>query len=55
MMNGNTKGVPENAIWTNHPELVGTMASFFNILWSNAKRRKTMVKSVANKKVNNLS
>ena len=54
-MNGNTKGVPENAIWTNHPELVGTMASFFNILWSNAKRRKTMVKSVANKKVNNLS
>jgi sugar-specific transcriptional regulator TrmB len=49
-LNGNTQGVPENAIWTNHPELVGTMTSFFNILWSNAKRCKTMVKSVADKK-----
>jgi sugar-specific transcriptional regulator TrmB len=48
-LNGNTQGVPENAIWTNHPELVCTLASFFNILWSNAKKRKTMVKSVAEK------
>ena len=49
-LNGNTKGVPENAIWTNHPELVGTMTSFFNILWSNSKKRKTMVKSAPEKK-----
>jgi len=40
-LSGNTQGVPENAIWTNHPELVATMNSFFNILWSNAKKRKT--------------
>ena len=48
-LNGTTQGVPENAIWTNHPDLVGTMTSFFNILWSNAKRRKTMVKSISDK------
>lgn len=40
-LNGNTQGIPENAIWTNHPELVGMLTSFFNILWANAKRRKT--------------
>ena len=27
-LNGTTQGVPENAIWTNHPDLVGTMTSF---------------------------
>jgi sugar-specific transcriptional regulator TrmB len=49
-LNGNTQGVSENAIWTNHPELVGTMTSFFNILWSNANRHKTVVKSISDEK-----
>jgi sugar-specific transcriptional regulator TrmB len=49
-LNGNIQGVVENAIWTNHPELVATMNSFFNILWSQAIKRKIMVKSVADKK-----
>ncbi len=38
-LNGNNQGIPENAIWTNHPELVGMLTSFFNILWSIAKYR----------------
>jgi sugar-specific transcriptional regulator TrmB len=42
-LNGNTQGIPENAIWTNHPELVGMLTSFFNIQWANAKRRKADV------------
>ena len=34
-LNGNSKGIPENAIWTNHPDLVSMMTGFFNGLWSN--------------------
>jgi HTH-type transcriptional regulator, sugar sensing transcriptional regulator len=40
-LNGNNQGIPENAIWTNHPELVGMLTGFFNILWTNGKIQKT--------------
>jgi sugar-specific transcriptional regulator TrmB len=39
-LNGNTQGLPENAIWTNHPDLVSMMTNFFNTMWVNAKIRK---------------
>ena len=42
-LNGNVKGVPENAIWTNHPDLVSMMTGFFNGLWSIAKPRKNII------------
>jgi sugar-specific transcriptional regulator TrmB len=45
-LNGNTKGIPENAIWTNHPDLVSMMTGFFNGLWSNAKTRKNFMAPV---------
>jgi sugar-specific transcriptional regulator TrmB len=41
-LNGNIQGVPENAIWTNHPDLVNMFTGFFNSLWSNAKHEKTL-------------
>ena len=40
-LNGNKQGIPENAIWTNHPELVGMLTGFFNIMWGNGKIQKT--------------
>ena len=42
-LNGNTQGIPENAIWTNHPDLVSMMTSFFNGLWSTAKTQKNNI------------
>ncbi len=43
-LNGNTQGIPENAIWTNHPDLVSMLSGFFDGLWFNAKIQKQMVK-----------
>ena len=40
-LNGNKQGIPENAIWTNHPEFVGMLTGFFNIMWGNGKIQKT--------------
>ncbi len=45
-LNGNNQGELENAIWTNHPELVGMLNGFFNILWANAKDGKLMVEQI---------
>ncbi len=42
-LNGNNQGIPENAIWTNHPEFVNMLAGYFNLLWGNAQDGKTMV------------
>jgi sugar-specific transcriptional regulator TrmB len=39
-LNGNTQGLPENAIWTNHPEFVSMLTSFYNSLWLNAEHKK---------------
>jgi sugar-specific transcriptional regulator TrmB len=36
-LNANSQGIPENAIWTNHPDLVSMLSSFYDILWSKAK------------------
>ena len=41
--NGTTQGVPENAIWTNHLDLVSMMTGFFNMMWVNAKRHTSSV------------
>jgi sugar-specific transcriptional regulator TrmB len=40
-LNGNTQGLPENAIWTNHPELVSMFTSFYNSLWHSAETQKS--------------
>ena len=42
-LNGNQQGIPDNAIWTNHPEFVSMLAGYFNLLWGNAKDGKMMV------------
>jgi sugar-specific transcriptional regulator TrmB len=41
-LNGNNPGIPENAIWTNHPELVDMLTGFFKILWTNGKDGRMM-------------
>jgi sugar-specific transcriptional regulator TrmB len=46
-LNGNNESAPENAIWTNHPEFVGMLNNFFNILWSNAKDGRRMIEQVS--------
>ena len=46
LTNGSNNSLPENAIWTNHPELVGMLRSFFNVLWVNSKDGKSMLKQV---------
>lgn len=38
--------VPQNAIWTNHPQFVGMLNSFFNFLWTNSKDGKLMVAEI---------
>ena len=46
LTNGANNGLPENAIWTNHPDLVGMLRGYFNILWANAKDGKMMIEQV---------
>jgi sugar-specific transcriptional regulator TrmB len=45
-LSGDNPGIPENAIWTNHPELVGIVSSFFNTHWSNTKEGQSMLESL---------
>jgi hypothetical protein len=46
LTNGGSNGLPENAIWTNHPELVGMLRGYFNVLWANAKEEKMLIGQV---------
>ena len=41
--------VPENAIWTNHPQFVGMLRGFFNFLWANSKDGKSMIEEINQK------
>jgi hypothetical protein len=36
----------ENAIWTNHPELVRTLKALFNVLWDNSQEGETTLKQI---------
>jgi sugar-specific transcriptional regulator TrmB len=45
-LNGNVQGVPENAIWTNYPELVQMLNGFFNLSWTNSKDGKTTLQEL---------
>jgi sugar-specific transcriptional regulator TrmB len=45
-LNGINPGIPENAIWTNHPEMVDMLGSFFKILWANGKDGRMMAEKV---------
>jgi sugar-specific transcriptional regulator TrmB len=45
-LNGNNQGEPENAIWTNHPDLVKMLSGFFNLLWVESKDGKAMAQHV---------
>ena len=42
-------GLPENAIWTNHPELVEMLNVLFNVLWANSKDGKLMLEETGKK------
>lgn len=46
LTNGYKGGMPENAMWTNHPELVATLKSFFNMLWADSKDGKLTVQKI---------
>lgn len=41
-------GKIENAIWTNHPELIATMKSYFEIIWETAKDGQKRIKEIEN-------
>jgi len=41
-------GKIENAIWTNHPELIMTIKSFFEIIWETAKDGQKRIKEIEN-------
>jgi sugar-specific transcriptional regulator TrmB len=45
-LNGNEHSVPENAIWTNHPELVRMLNGFFNLAWTNSRDGKVMLQEI---------
>jgi sugar-specific transcriptional regulator TrmB len=42
-------GVPENAIWTNHPQFVAMQKSLFNFLWATSKDGNSMVEMIDRK------
>ena len=46
LTNANNNGLPENAIWTNHPDLVGMLRGYFNVLWVNSKDGNLMAKEI---------
>ena len=45
-LNGNQQVIPENAIWTNHPDLVAMLYGLFNVLWVKAKSGSAMLEQV---------
>lgn len=53
-LNSNNQGIPENAIWTNHPELVGIFSSFFINQWNSAKHGKTTFSELGLELKNNI-
>jgi len=53
LTNGSSNGLPENAIWTNHPELVEMLNVLFNVLWVNSKDGKLMVEQLEQSEIEN--
>jgi sugar-specific transcriptional regulator TrmB len=49
LTNDANNSVPENAIWTNHPEFVGMLKGFFSFLWANSQDAKLMVEKIEQK------
>ncbi len=49
LTNAASNYVPENAIWTNHPEFVGMLKGFFSFLWANSQDGKLMVEKIEQK------
>lgn len=39
-------GLPESAMWTNHPDLVAMLENFFNTLWACSQDGKMMVEKI---------
>ncbi len=46
LSNDGKDGVPENAIWTNHPELVSLLAEAFDMLWGKSIDGKIRVREI---------
>lgn len=40
------EGVPENAIWTNHPEMVAILKDMFEVLWSTSQEGKSRIREI---------
>ncbi len=40
------EGVPENAIWTNHPEMVTILRDMFEVLWSTSQEGKSRIREI---------
>jgi hypothetical protein len=39
-------GIPENAIWTNHPEMVQILKQVFEVLWKSSEDGNTRIKEI---------
>jgi sugar-specific transcriptional regulator TrmB len=40
------EGVPENAIWTNHPDMVGILREIFEVMWSNSQEGQSRIREI---------
>jgi|WetSurMetagenome_2_1015567.scaffolds.fasta_scaffold09854_6 sugar-specific transcriptional regulator TrmB len=40
------EGMPENAIWTNHPEMVTILKDMFEVLWSTSQRGQSRIREI---------
>ena len=43
-------GVPENAIWTNHPEMVEILSDVFEKLWKESESGKNRIQELERKR-----
>ena len=48
-LTNSNNGIPENAIWTNHPQFVEMQKSLFNFLWADSKDGKSMIEKIEHK------
>ena len=47
------KGVLENAIWTNHPEIVGILKEIFEMLWKASQDGNSRISEIEKTSISN--
>jgi hypothetical protein len=46
-----TENAAENAIWTNHPEIVGVLKEMFEVMWKSSQDGNSWIKKIENEKI----